>query len=248
MTNAEAATRHMPPVSFQERQNSYARVAGVALLIIILSGVLGNHLVVWSDAATTARNLVTHELRFRVGLAGELLMLNADIVLALAFYMLLKPVGAGLALLGAFWRLTNAFLIAGGVIAGVVASDVLADPHVSAALTTFSAAQRPPLVLLFLDLHVTAMVIGLLPFSLGAAAHSWLLWRSRYIPRVLSGAYLLAVTVLFAGALTILLLPHLDATIDPLFIVPDFVVELVVALWLIIRAVRISDPHAAGAA
>jgi hypothetical protein len=238
----------MSALSFQERQKNYARVAGAALLTIILSGALSNHLVVWSDAEATARNLIVHERQFRIGLAGELLMLNADIVLALAFYMLLKPVGTGLALLGAFWRLANAFLIAAGVIAGVVAVDVLTDPHLSAALATFSAGQRPALVLLFLDLHVTAMTVGLLPFSLGAATHSWLLWRSRYIPRVLSGAYFVAAAVLFAGAGAILLLPRLDAVIDPWFILPDFAVELLAALWLLIRAVRISDPQPEGAA
>jgi hypothetical protein len=54
------------------------------------------------DAAATAHNILAHERQFRVGLAGELIMLNFDVVLALALYALLKPVNEILALLGAF--------------------------------------------------------------------------------------------------------------------------------------------------
>lgn len=233
----------MSASDFQCRQSAYARVAGAALLSIILSSVLSNHLVVWTDAQATAHNLIAHALQFRIGLVGELLMLNGDIVLAAAFYALLKPVGPGLALLGTFWRLTNAFLLAVGAVASFVALDALTAPHLSAALAPFGASQRPALVLLFLDLHATAMTVGLLLFSLGAATHSWLLFRSRYIPRVLSGGYFGVAVILFAGAGALLLFPRLDAMIDPWFILPDFVVELLVALWLLIRGVRIPAPR-----
>jgi hypothetical protein len=37
----------------------------------------------------------------------------------------------------------------------------------------------------------------------------------------------------------IIVFPSLDPIIDPWFVVPDFVVELVVALWLTIKGVNI---------
>ena len=60
------------------------------------------------DAAITVRNILAHEAQFRVGIGGELLMLNSDILLSVALYALLKPVDPNLALLGAFWRLADA--------------------------------------------------------------------------------------------------------------------------------------------
>jgi hypothetical protein len=69
----------------------WARIAGGALLVICLSGLLGNNLAV-GDVAGTARNILVHDREFRIGIWGELLMLNADIVLAVAFFALLKPV------------------------------------------------------------------------------------------------------------------------------------------------------------
>jgi hypothetical protein len=218
-------------------QRRWGRIAGAALMLIILSGLLGNDLIVSGDARTTASNIFAHETRFRVGIGGELLMLNSDILLAVALYALLKPVDANLALLGAFWRLANAVLMAAGVVASLVAVDLVRDAHY---LEQFSVDQRLPLTAQLLDIHGTMMLIGLFLFSLGAATHSYLLLRSRYIPRFLSGAYLIFAVVLFIGSFAIILFPHLDALIDPWFILPDFAIELLVALWLLIKGADVA--------
>jgi Domain of unknown function (DUF4386) len=96
-------------------QRIAARVAGCALLLILISGVVGtfigrDHIVVSGDAVATARNIVAHELQFRVT-AFEIVMFNCDVVLAVALYVLLKPINPALALLGAFWRLGNAIVL-----------------------------------------------------------------------------------------------------------------------------------------
>jgi hypothetical protein len=102
-------------ISGEDSQQVYARIAGVSLLVIILSGALSNDLIVAGDAAATAHNILAHERKFRVGLAGEMIMLNSDVVLALALYALLKPVNEILALLGTFWRIANAIVLGVGV-------------------------------------------------------------------------------------------------------------------------------------
>jgi hypothetical protein len=206
----------------------YARIAGVSLLVIILSSLLSNDLIVSADAAATARNILAHERRFRMGLAGEMIMLNSDVVLALALYALLKPVNGNLALLGAFWRVANAIVLAVGVVVSLVALDALGD------------AQMHAIAMQLLDIHGSAMLIGLALFGLGAATHSYLFWRSRYIPRPLAASYLLVAVLIVICCFAIIVFPKLDPIIDPWFVVPDFIVELVVALWLIIKGVNIT--------
>lgn len=78
----------------QNSQRVYARIAGVSLLAIILSSFLSNDLIVSGDAAATAHDILAHERKFRVGLAGEMIILNCDVALALALYALLKPVNS----------------------------------------------------------------------------------------------------------------------------------------------------------
>jgi hypothetical protein len=221
-------------------QRVSARIAGASLLLIILTSVLSNNLVVAGDAAATARNILAHERQFRISLAGETVMFNADVVLALALYTLLKPVNGTLALLGAFWRIANATVLAVGIIVSLVALDLLGDAHYLAA---FKTEQTQALARQLLEVHGAAMLVGLIFFGFGAAVHSYLLWKSRYIPRILSGSYLAVAVLIVACCFAIIVFPSLDAIIDPWFIVPDFVVELLVALWLTIKGANI--PRAA---
>ena len=216
-------------------QLGYARIAGCSLLVIILSSTLSNNLVV-EDASATAHNILAHELQFRIGLVGETIMLNSDVVLAVALYALLKPVNGILALLGAFWRIANATVLGVGVVVSLAALHVLHDAQY---LTAFKMDQMQAIVRQWLTMHGAGMLIGLIFFGLGAATHSYLFWKSRYIPRFLAACYLVVALQVVVCCFLILLFPSLDAIIDPWFIVPDFVVELAVALRLTIKGADI---------
>jgi hypothetical protein len=224
--------------SSQNSQRVYARVAGISLLVIISSSLLSNDLIVPGDAAVTASNILAHERQFRIGLAGELIMLNFDFLLAIALYAVLKPVNRNLALLGALWRIGNAIVLGVGVAATLVALRDLGDVHY---LLAFKADQIQAIARQLLDIHGAATIIGLIFFGLGAAMHSYLFWKSRYIPRVLSASYLAVTVLIVVCCFAIIVFPGIDATIDPWFVVPDFVVELLVALWLTIKGVHIID-------
>jgi Domain of unknown function (DUF4386) len=224
----------------QNSQQVYARIAGLALLTIVMSSVLSNDLIVSGDVSATAHNITTHERQFRIGLAGELIMLNSDVLLAVALYALLSPVNKFLALLGAFWRVANAIVLGVGVVAGLVALRVLSDVHY---LTAFKTDQMQAMAKQLLDIHGTGMLVGLIFFSLGAAVHSYLFWKSRYIPRLLSGSYLLVALVILVCSFAIILFPSLGAMIDPWFVLPDFIVESLVALWLVIKGANIPAPR-----
>jgi hypothetical protein len=215
-------------------QQRSARTAGIALLVICASAVFSNDLIVAGDALATATNLRAHERWFRIGIVGEFVMLNADIVLAVALYLLLAPVHRPLALLGSLWRLANAGLLAVGVVANLVALDCVTD------LAGTSLPLQAPVMKLWLDVHATAETVGLIFFGLGAGIHSYLLYRSRYIPRALSGAYLLVTTLLCIFCVGILLIPAVQGIVVPWIIAPDFFVEVAVALWLTIKGISSS--------
>jgi Domain of unknown function (DUF4386) len=226
-------------------QRIAARVAGFTLLLLIASGVLGifvfqRGIIVSADAAATARNLLAHERSFRVGIACGIVMLNCDIVLALALYALLKPVNATLALLGAFWRVANAILLGVGVSATLVALRLLGGG--APCLVSFKADQLHALAMLFLGIPSATSTMGLLFFCLGAATHSYLLFQSRYIPRILSAAYLVVALQLLAGCFALIIFPSVARWMGLGYIAPDFIVELSVALWLAFKGAAIPYP------
>jgi hypothetical protein len=213
-----------------DRQRA-ARTAGIALLVICASALLSNDLIVAGDALATANNLRTHEGWFRIGILGEFTMLNGDIVLAVALYFLLAPVHRPLALLGSLWRLANAGLLAVGVVANSVALDSVTNS--SGTLQPLQAS----VMNMWLDAHGTAESVGLIFFGLGAGVHSYLFYRSKYIPRTLSGAYLIVTALIFISCTGMLLIPALQRVAAPWILAPDFLVEVAVALWLTIKGV-----------
>jgi hypothetical protein len=225
-------------------QRIAARIAGFTLLLLMASGFIGmfafgRHPIVAGDAAATAQNILAHERAFRGRLACEIVMLNCDVVLALALYALLKPVNAALALLGSFWRIANAMALGVGVAASLVSLDLFSNPNF---MSLLNAGQSHAMGLVFFDLHNRLSLMGLMFFCLGAGVHSWLLYRSRYIPRIISGLYLFASVEMLVCWFVFLIFPQTRAVIDPAFLVPDFFAELPAALWLAIKGARLPAP------
>ena len=98
----------------------YARVAGLAYVIIIILGVFGvgfveSRLIVPGNDAATVNNIMANELLFRIGIYSEIMMFALVILLSLALYVILKTVNRNLALLALLWRLAEAII--GGAVA-----------------------------------------------------------------------------------------------------------------------------------
>ena len=221
-------------------QRIAARIAGFTLLLLMASGFLGmfvgGNQIVDGDAVATAHNILAHERAFRGGLACEIVMLNCDVVLALALYALLKPVNGTLSLLGSFWRIANAGLLGVGIAASLVALDLFSHPNF---MSLLNANQLHPIALIFFDLHDRLSLMGLMFFCFGAGVHSWLLYRSRYIPRIISGLYFFACIEMLLCCFTFVIFPKIRPALDPAFVVPDAVAELSAALWLALKGAKL---------
>jgi hypothetical protein len=226
-------------------QRTAAKVAGVSLLVLMISGICNNFfispgIIIHGDAVKTAHNIAASETLFRFGAVCGLIMFNCDVVEALALYVLLKPVNKSLALLGTFWRLGNAFI--GGSVA-VVSFYILRLADNPDYLAAFNPKQLQSLMMLFINTNEDSF-IELIFFSFGMVVHGYLLFRSKYVPRILSGLYFFAAIVLLLSAFILIVFPKAAAVISPAFILPDFVAELSFALWLTFKGVNIPQANA----
>src|SRR2546427_5643964 len=90
-----------------------ARTTGVVYLLFFLTAISADlfirGLVVSSDAAITANNILVHQSLFRLHFAGGLMSTAFYIALTALFYGLFKPVNRTLALLATFFSLSNFF-------------------------------------------------------------------------------------------------------------------------------------------
>ena len=192
-------------------------------------------------AATAASYILSHEMLFRFGMLSYLLCSVLWIFVTLALYQLLKDVDHSLAVL---------MVILGGLMVTPLffanaANDAAALLFARGAdfLSVFDKPQREAFVLLFLNLHHQIDLangifwgIWLIPFGL-------LVYRSRFLPRILGAWLILGCFGYLAFSFTGILYPTYE---DKVFTLtqPLRIGELVMMLWLVIMGAREKKPVA----
>lgn len=223
-----------------------ARVAGLLYLIIIIAGIFAEFfvrqsLIVPGDAVATADNIMASEGLFRLGIAGDLIMIMSDVTLAVVFYVLLKPVSSSLSLLAAFFRLAQAAILGINLLNLFFVLQLLSGADY---LTVFGADQLDALVLLFLNGHSIGYAIGLVLFGLSLLVLGYLVFKSGYFPRILGVLLIVASLGYLIDSFASFLLPNYDdyETIFALVVfLPAFIGELSMCLWLLVKGVKVQQ-------
>ena len=223
-----------------------ARVAGFGYLIIFLLGPFTNsisreNLIVAGDAATTASNILASESLFRMGIAGGVILLVADAVVAWALYILLKPVNKSLSLLAAWFRL---LFVAFAGIAVLNLFFVLLLLSGADYLTVFETGQLQAQVMMFLGAHEFGINFSFVFFGLHIFLLGYLIFKSGYIPRIL-GILLIIAAVGYQIDSFASFLSSTYADNEALFIlfvaVPAIISEFSLTLWLLIKGGNIQQ-------
>lgn len=225
-------------------QRSAARIAGVSLLAmaaIAILGVVGTQSpIVAGDAAQTASNILGREFLFRAGVAGWLVVAILDVIVALALYVVLKPVNRSLSLLAASFRLVYAAVFVASVANLLVAVQLLSD----ATYKTLGAAQLDAQAMAALDAFKNGWALGLVLFGVSLGMLGYLVYASGHIPKLLGVLLLIAGASYVVANLGKIMFPALGGTMDAVAAGPAAIGELAFALWLVVRAGRFpeSDP------
>lgn len=225
---------------------STARFTGIGYLIIFVAGIFAQFvvrqsLIVAGDAAATADKIMESEALFRMGIASDLIMISVDIALALLFYVLLKPVSQPLALLAAFFRLAQAFVLGMNLLTLFIGLELVSGADYLAA---YDAEQLQGLGLVFLEAHGIGYSLALMFFALSLLVLGYLVYRSGYLPKILGVLLIIAAAgYLTDGFAKVLLTNYEDykATFDMLVFTPAFIGELAFALWLLIKGVNVQN-------
>lgn len=210
-----------------------ARLAGVGLLAMAALAILGTvgtqNVIVAGDAATTARNIAAGELLFRLGVCAWLVVAILDVVVALALFVVLRPVNNSLSLLAALLRVTYAAAFAAAISHLLLATQLLTQPdQLVLALDAFQDGWTTALV-------IFAVYLGLL---------GYLVYASRYIPRFLGVLLFIASAGYLIASIGKILIPSAAGTLDAVVAAPVAIGELAFAVWLLVRAARLPDAAA----
>ena len=212
-----------------------ARITGIFYLIIIVCGIFSEgfvrmSLVVPGDAAATASNIQNSELLFRVGLVSDLFMVISDVIVAVLFFFLLRPVSEVLSSLAAFLRLGQAAVI------GMNSLNHL-SPLLFLAVATqgvWSDGQVNDQILLYMSSHKYGYLISQVFFSFNCAVMGYLLLKSPLFPKPLGYGVGLAAIAYFVDAMAHFVAPSIAPNLAIIMIVP-VIAEFSLCLWLLFK-------------
>jgi hypothetical protein len=220
----------------------YARTGGVLYLLNILFGIFGEavvrgSLIVPGDAAATAARIAANESLWRCGLAAEFLALVCAIGIAMIYFFLLRPVSKELNMLATFLRLISIAVQAVAVLNLVTALFPLGN---SAVLRAFTPAQRYAMTNFAIRAHGQGFGAALLILGFCFVVHGYLIFRSGFLPRVLGVLIEIAGVCYLTNSFAMLVAPAFQGNIFPFILLPAFVAELSLCLWLIIKGVNVA--------
>ena len=230
----------MTITSIDESQRKAARVAGFAYLATFATVVaanygISNRLIVPHDAAATARNILAHEMLFRINIAGFLLYSAGILVLLSALYITLKPVDRGIAMFAALSRLVFALMWLVAPLGYFVALRILKVNY----LQVLGADQLRALARLSIGGAFEGYYIGLPFYGLASTLGFYLFFKSKYIPRALAVAGVISSAWCVATGLAFLIIPDFDKTVNLYWLdLPMAVSEMVLGFWLVFKGLR----------
>lgn len=225
----------------QASPQAYARIGGVLYLIIIVAGLFGeafvrSKLIVSGDATATANNIMTSELLWRIGIAGDLIMHVCDVPLMLVFYVLLRPVNRNLALLAVLFNLIQTAVLVANKLNLLVALFLLGSADY---LKAFEPHQLHALTYLSVKSHGYGFGIGLIFFGFACLVLGYLIFRSGYLPKILGVLMQIAGLCYLINSFALILAPAVAGALFPWVLLPAFIAELSLALWLLVKGVNV---------
>lgn len=218
-----------------------ARLTGVTYLLLIPFGVLGilyipSFISVPDDMVATISNINANGVMFHVSIFSALVVQIIQIVLVLLLYKLLKHVSKIAAVL------MVAFIIPAVSIAMLNEINLLAvGSLVSGAsfAANFTAGQIQGLVGLLFEMHHFGVIIAQIFWGLWLFPMGYLVYRSGYIPRFIGVLLMIGCLGYLLDSVSYILNLNIEFTISEY----TFIGELLLPLWLVIKAKDIALKH-----
>jgi hypothetical protein len=219
--------------------NKTARVAGflylMYMVITIPADALGRSpLIVYGDAATTARNIMASEWQFRIGIVGDLVSAVFFLLAAWALYALLKSVNKDLVLLFLLLNLGGVAVYSINLLNQFAAVLLLSGADY---LKVFQADQLQALAMFFLNLHHNGYWIAQIFFGAWLFPLGYLVFKSGFLPRFLGIVMMIHCVGWLMTFLQFFLFPGFGV-ITYLTFPLGLISELGLTLWLLIMGAK----------
>lgn len=215
------------------------RFTGAMYLLQMAAGVFTQmhargSLIVRDNATQTAQNILDSEQLFRIGIASDLVTYTAVLLATWGLYVLLRSVDRNLAVLAVLFRLMELAVHFNVTVNSLAVLRMLSGAEY---LHPIGAAELHSLAQLALGVQGSGMNMGFILLGLGSAVFAYLLYQSRYVPRLIAGWGVFASLLLATYALSIIVFPK-AGSLQLVPMLPMGVYEVTLGFWLLLRGVR----------
>jgi hypothetical protein len=217
-----------------------ARIAGALYIVASIFGVVNlvyvpSKVIVGNNPAATAQNILAHEMLFRFGILCDLISSALFIFVTLALYDLLKGINQRLAVV---MVILGSLMVTPLFFANTV-NDAGALLLVRGGdfLSVFDQSQREALAMFFLRLHHQLTLANEVFWGLWLIPFGLLVYRSRFLPRILGAWLMLACFAYLALSVTGILFPEYEDKVFP-YAQPVMLGEVAIMLWLVIMGAK----------
>jgi hypothetical protein len=213
-----------------------AKLAGFLYFMYFITSLIANYFgnFVFVDAPATLNTIIAHESSFRVGFVISLFSVVFLLLAAWALYVLLKPVNKNLALLLLLLNL-GGFVIWCLSVLNLYGSLMLLSG--ADYLKVFQPDQLQAQALLFINLYKNGSVIAQIPYGVWLFPLGYLVFKSRFLPKILGILLIADCFGLLIYVLQRFLLPGYDVLSYPCLAI-SFIAEISLSLWLLIKGVK----------
>ena len=228
----------------------YARIGGLAYLIIIVAGAMGeifirSKLIVADDPGATTKNISASPLLWRIGIFGDLVMHVFDLVVGVVYYTLFKRVNKPLALLSLLFGMIQTAVLVANKLNLMMPLFLLSDAHY---LKAFDPQQLQAWSYLSIQTHEYGFGFGLIFFGFECLIDGYLIFISQFLPRALGILIFLAGLCYLTNSFLLLFSPKLEGSLFPALLGPlAFIGEFSMCLWLLIKGVNVKKWEGWGA-
>ena len=218
----------------------YARMAGFLYLIIIAGGAFAEifvrqRLVVSNDAAATANNILAHEQLYRWGFAAQLVPLLCNMFLAVLLYELFAIVNRRLAWTVVFCSLVGSAVEAAGLLNHFEPLILLKRGQELGVDLHLVQAQA----YMTLRLQAIGFSVALTFFGCVCLVRGYLIYRSRFLPRVIGLFLAIEGACYLINSFTNFLAPAFAARVFAVLMV-SALGQVFLCLWLLFRGVNVT--------
>jgi len=217
-----------------------AIMAGIAYFIMFVAAIFSNflirgELIIADNPALSLQNIVDNEMLFRTSIVSDFLfVLPFDVLLAFALYVFLKPANKSISLLAAWFRI---------VYTAIYAIALLFLIMVLPGLNGIEESVNSNLVSIFcLKAFNITWLVGFIFFGFHLLLLGYLALKSGFIPKVVGWLLVLAAIAYFFDSYASILLPNyqdVSPKIQPIVAIPEFIGELILILWILIKGRKI---------